>query len=278
MPVLGVEHEEQPVEESEAGAADLGEVVGIRDVGRQRVAPDQGLQQPREDLLEHPLAEVTGDLLFPVAALVAGELQEWPTTRVVPVGEECLTPEEEEEDAKEVLSLLDLRGCQLGLDVGGGGKRGEVDLQELLGPRASALPVEPPVPAIGEDAPLDPAVGSDLRARQVTKHLSRGSAGIDSVTRLPTVERALPSLRLDEAGAIPVARVVAALLLSGGLGVGGGEEELVGDVGTTGSRCTLLRQDVFPSERGEHRQDEVLLGDRFVGRASDRKVCEELPD
>ena len=132
-----------------------------------------GIQARRvgEKLDEHEVGQVPRDPRLPVPALVEREKMEGAAIgRALDKGGMA---ENQGEDAEPMRAL---RLVALGEQVGEPGnieQAREVDLEIFFGARFGALVVEPPQPAIGQDAPLDAAVGERLGARQVAEDLAR---------------------------------------------------------------------------------------------------------
>ena len=112
-------------------------------------------------------------------------------------GHESLAPEHEGEDFEPVRPARLVEREQAAVMARHAEDGGEVDLEELLGDRAGALPVEPPATALGENAPAQLAAGDVVDPPQVAKHLRRGRGLLPPGTRLP-VERPAPAFRLDD--------------------------------------------------------------------------------
>ncbi len=227
-PVLGVEDEEQPVEEYQRGLPDLGEA-GAGCVG-------QRLYQVGKDTLEYYAGEVLGDLLLVTPALGYRLLEER-GRRARPEGER-LPPEEQEEGPQGVVIVAVEYGLEIGLVV-------------AAGPGPGAVIVKAPEASVRQDTPADAPVGGDLSGREVAQDLAVGRARLDSVRPVPGVERQAEALALLNDGGVPVA--VGRVRPAGGAGLrlGVGEQQVVGDVLVTVR--ALLGQVVRPPKQLEHR-------------------------
>ena len=115
-PVLGVEDEEESIEEDEGGLPDLGEALAGC-VGKR-------LYEVGEDALEDDAGEVLGDLLLVPPALGDGRFEEG-RRRAGPEGE-GVAPEEEEERPEGVPIALSEYRLKVGLVVAAGAGPGAV--------------------------------------------------------------------------------------------------------------------------------------------------------
>ena len=123
--------------------------------------------------------------------------------------------------------------------------------------------VEAPESAVRQDAPANVAVGLDIGGREVAQQLAVGRAGLDPVVAVPGIEGQAEAFALLDDGGVTVAFAGVGPAGRLGLGLGVGEQEMVGDVLVAVG--ALLGQVVGPAEEVEDRPDEVLLGDRLVG-------------
>jgi hypothetical protein len=73
----------------------------------------------------------------------------------------------------------------------------EIDFQEVLGDRTGTAEIEPPVPAVCQDAPAQPAVRNIVNTAQVAEHLRRGHAILAGLPGVGAIQRAVPAFRLD---------------------------------------------------------------------------------
>ena len=106
-PVLGVEYEEEPVEEYEGGLPDVLELAARRVV--------EGLHETREDPVEDDGGEVLGDLFLVALALGQGVFEEGGCRAI---GEdEGVAVEEQVEDAQVMLFLRVQHVVEVGLEV-----------------------------------------------------------------------------------------------------------------------------------------------------------------
>lgn len=187
--------------------------------------------------------------------------------------EKRLAAEEEEKDAQPVLALLDRRREKIWRHPLQRQERGKVELEELLRARFRILIVEAPLPAVREHAPFDPAIGEHGGAAEIAQHLCRGNVVLSLACAVGLVERAEPSLVLDDDDAVPVTIALDRLGVRPALVLLFGEEEHVGNIPSPAPRGTRLRQVVRarPAERLEDGEEEILFGLRLVGRAFQRK-------
>jgi hypothetical protein len=135
----------------------------------------------------------------------------------------------------------------------------EVDFQEVLGDGEGSAEIEPPMAAVGEDAPAEVAFRDVSDPTQVAEHLRRGHAFFRLPPGLLAVEHAVPALGLDDAQAVLEALPGAQ---GGGLGLrlGAPEEEGVGHVLPGGGRQVLLHGQIGPAHRLQNGVDQFLLG------------------
>ena len=263
--VLGVEDEEEAVEQDERGLAHLRQ-------RRVRRGGGDGAGELREDPLEDLGGEIAGDALLVEAAFVDGVAVE--TRRPFRAGQEGRAPEDQREDLQPVAAGFRRRGEQVAAGRRGGEERRQVDLEELLGDGARALPVEPPAGAVGEDAPAQPALRQVLHPAQVAEHLGR-RRGLLAVHAGAAVERAPPALGFDQRRA----QRVAPPLLRQGVGAVFrgciGEEQAVRHVVAPAGAQVLLPQALRPAEALEDGPDQVVLGLAFVGGAFAGEAGEE---
>ncbi len=237
-PVLGVEQEEQPVEEDQRRLPRLREIRPLR--------VREGCHELGEDPLEDHAGEVLRDLLLVAPSLGQGRLDE----RAALARDERLAAEEQVEGAQgvRIVGLEDRR--QIGFEVAAGAGPG-------------AVVVEPPDAAVCEDAPAQPPVRDRLRRRQVAQDLAVGRAPLYGVVRVAVVERQAEALALLDQQRVPEAFLGMAAAGGAPLLLGAGEEQEVGDVLVAGR--ALLRQVVVPAQQLQERADQLLLGDRLVG-------------
>ena len=150
--VLGIEEEEEAVEEDEGGLADVFQF-GAAFAG-------EGADQGGVDFVEDGAGEVAGDLFFVAAAFGDGVFEEAGQGAVLRA--KGGAAEEEAEGAQAV-------GCVGGLESGV-----EVDFVVAAGAGEGAAVVEAPDAAVGEDAPADAAVGVDVGGGEVAEDLGVG--------------------------------------------------------------------------------------------------------
>jgi hypothetical protein len=138
----------------------------------------------------------------------------------------------------------------------------EIDLEKVLRDRQGALEVEPPVAAVGEDAPAQAAGGHVVHPAQVAQHLRGGHAVLALAAGVLAIENPVPALRLDDAEPMPEAppRIERRRVR---LRFGAAEQQRVGNVVARLGRQVLLHRHVGPSDRLQQRPDELLLGLRL---------------
>src|SRR3546814_7825887 len=97
---------------------------------------------------------------------------------------------EQTEKRAEVVDLRGIAACkQVGVDAGDAAQFGQVELQEFFRTRTRALPVQPPLAAVGQDAPLHRLVGHHGGAAEVAQHLAGRGAGVERIAAVAAVER-----------------------------------------------------------------------------------------
>src|SRR3546814_96245 len=105
---------------------------------------------------------------------------------------------EQQEERAQVVDLLGIAACkQVGVDAGDAAQFGQVELQEFFRTRTRALPVQPPLAAVGQDAPLHRLVGHHGGAAEVAQHLAGRGAGVERIAAVAAVERTTPALGFD---------------------------------------------------------------------------------
>ena len=147
----------------------------------------------------------------------------------------------------------------------------EIDLQVFFQARLRALVIEPPKPAVGEDRPLDAAIGERFGAREVAQDLAGGDFPLLIALPRPLgrpVERAVPTLVLDDRDAMSIALFPLGLGVRPSLCVRVGQQEHVRDIGTALARRAWLDDpDVpVPADHLQHAEDQILFGLRLVRR------------
>jgi len=226
-----------------------------------QVAAGQRVGQLRKDVVEHALAQVLRHFFFVQPGFVQGMGVE-AAARVVPgLGQEGVAAEEDEEQAQRCVG-----GKVVGLagDAGQGQRGGQVQFKKLLGAGAGVLPVKPPDGTVGEQAPLDGAVGHHVGPAEVAQHLRGRGVGVVGVGGVATVQRAQPALGLQNGQAVAVALVVFQGQ-RGGLGLCRGKQQHVGHVFTAFAREVDLRQGVVaPTQGQQHFLDDHGFGLRLV--------------
>ena len=164
-----------------------GAPVGMRDGGR----------EAREQLVEHALAEVMGDLRFLQTRFVERERVEAAAICIARLREKRLAPKQQKE-CPQVVDLVGIGVCeQIGIDTRDASELSQVKVEKFLRARPCRLPIQAPDHAVGKDSPLHGAVGRYLGAAQVTQHLARRRASAERITGIPTIERWQPPLRFD---------------------------------------------------------------------------------
>ena len=84
-------------------------------------------------------------------------------------------------------------------------QRRNINFEKLFGARARALPVQPPVTAIGENTPADAPLRGDFRGGKVTQNLVGWRAGIELVSGVAAVERSHPAICLKDQNSMAIA-------------------------------------------------------------------------
>ena len=273
--VFGIEQEQQAVQQDQRRFAHLVEVLARVLAALElavahvlldgvQIAAGQRLGQLRKDLLEHTGAEVLRNLLF-VQPSLAERIGMERLIGVVPrLGQKGGAAEELEEQLQAVSRW---QFIEFALRPRYVQQRGEVDLEELFGTRAGVLPVQPPDHAVGQQAPLDAAVGDDVDAAQVAQHLRRRRARIERIDGFTAIERTAPAFGLEDRKAVAIAPVVLRFGYRTRLGCRVREQEAIGHVFAMLRRQVHLRQRVIcPAQFGQHPFDDQLFGLRLVDR------------
>ncbi len=261
--ILGIEHEQQAVEQGQRRFLQLAQIGAGARCGTMRVGCIQRRDDIGEKPDEHEVGKVARDPLLPVPPLIEGEQVE--ATAIGPQLDERGAAEHERENAEPVVArALVALGQQVG-ERGSIDQARQVDLEIFLQARLGALVVEPPQPAVGENAPLNAPVGERLGARQVAKHLARWHLALD--VALPcalggAVKRAVPALVLDDRDAVTEPRVLPGLGERARLRGRIREQKHVGNVGAALARGSGLHQPQIPvpADRFQDAEDQVLLG------------------
>ena len=163
--VLGVEEEEEAVEEDERGLAHVFQF-GATFAG-------EGANQGGIDAFEDDAGEVLRDLLFVAAAFGEGVFEEACLRALLRA--EGGTSEEQAEGAQAVFVLR--------VD-----ERFKIDFVVAAGAGAGAAVVESPDAAVGEDAPADAAVRADVGGGEIAQELGMGRAGAAAIVVVACVE------------------------------------------------------------------------------------------
>ena len=238
-PVLGVEHEQQSIQEDQRGLAyprQLFPGLGC-----------QGLHELREDPLEDHARKVLRDLLVVATTLHEGVFEEG--GRRAFLEDERFAPEQQVEEAQMVFSAGLQHAAQVGLEVAGGARPG-------------AVVVETPHAAAGQNPPPYPALRLDLRRRQVPEYLAVRRPGPAPVLTVPGIESQAEPLALFHHDGVPVSCFADASRGCPLLRIGVREQQKVRDV-LVACRA-LLWQVVRPPQKLQHRADQLLLGHRLV--------------
>ena len=147
--------------------------------------------------------------------------------------------------------------------------------------RLRALVIEPPKPAVGEDRPLDAAIGERFGTRQVAQDLAGGDFPLLIALPRPlgrAVERAVPTFVLDDRDAMAIALVPLGLGVRPSLCVRIGQQQHVRDIGTALARRPWLDDpDVpVPADHLQNPKDQILFGLRLVGLGLKRELLVDL--
>ena len=136
------------------------------------------------------------------------------------------------------------------------------------GAGAGAAVIEAPDAAIGEDAPADAPVRTDVGGGQVAEDLGVGRTGMAALVAVACVQGQAEAFALSDDQRVGVA-ILAGLGSGAGLGVGIAKEQMVGDVFV--AFIALLGQVVGPAEQIEQGADQVLLGRQLRWRSGRRR-------
>ena len=239
VPVLGIEHEEQSIEEDQGRLANPGQVFprGIC----------QRFHEFGEGALEDDAREVLGDLFlvpFPLRQSVCQERG----GRAFPEGKR-IAAEKQVEETKAVF-------------VAGFEHLRQVGFKVAAGTRPGAVVIEAPNPAIRQYSPSDTAVRHDLGRREVSEDLAVGGPGLGFAVLVAGIQSEAEPLALFHRHSVPEAIAGRFLFSSPLCRIGVLEQQVVRNVLVT--RCTLLGQVVDPSQKFQNRTDQLLLGDGFV--------------
>ena len=266
VPIFGVEDEQKPVEQDQRGLAHLGQRCARRGAG-------DGVGEVGKDLLEDDPGQVLGDPFLIEAAFVERAPVEGPL--VGRIRQEGLAPEHEGEDLEPMAARSGVEREQAVVAARQVQDRRQIDLEELFGDRERALPVETPVPPVGQDAPAQPAVRQIVGPAQIAQHLG-GRRGHFAGLRRSAVERAAPSLRLDNGEAEFVAPPFLEETVGPVLALRIGEQQAVGHIHHALGREVLLAEPFGPAKQPENGPDQVVLGLAFVGRSAGREAGEDV--
>ena len=234
-PVLGVEHKQQAVEENQRGIPALGEAVARR--------LSQRINETGKHALKHHPRKVLRDLFLIAAPL--GQCRFEKRGRGPSLEREGCAAKQQVKDAEIIFPA-------------GREQVGQIDFKVAAGTRPGAVIVEPPDPAIGQNAPANAPFRRDLGRRQVPEDLP-----VRRPAPLPAVERKPKAFALCNDRRVAKARTGIALSRGLLLGIGVGEKQVIGNVLV--ARSALLRQIINPPKQRQNRTNQVLLGRRFVG-------------
>lgn len=262
--VLGVEHEQQPVEQHENAMLHRIEIDGAWIGGALGIGLDHRVGQRGKDVVEHDVRQVAGDLPHPILPLRQGQLVK---TAAGGVGQEGGAAEEqnkqlqrmgagggviigiEHQPVDEVHRLLAQRLAQ-------------INLEESFGHRRGALPIEPPQSTVGQDAPAQGAASQILHPAQIAQHLGGRNAAVRPAPLVLAVERSFPAFGFHHAKALAVALVMGQprrRLQTRPVA----EQQHVGHVAAALGRQVLLKQRVGPAQDSQNRPDHLRLGLRL---------------
>ena len=264
--VLGVEDEQEPVEERQGRVPHLRQ----RRVGS---GGGDGAGEIGENAVEDQLRQARGDALLVVRPLVDGPLMERPGIRGA--REEGVAPEDQDEQTQHMTAVRLGEGEQPLVAAWHVEHGGEIDLEELLRNGTRSRMVEPPAPAVGEDAPAAAARRQVVHSPQVTQHL-RGRRGARASVGT-AVERQGPTFRLDDGETQPIASPLFVDAVGAALGRLIRKEQAVGYILRTLRRQVLLAQARRPPQPRQHGPDQVVLGLALVRPGSGREAVEERP-
>ncbi|MDE0005237.1 MAG: hypothetical protein OXQ29_21310 [Rhodospirillaceae bacterium] len=154
--------------------------------------------------------------------------------------------------------------------------RRQVDLEELLGDRKRALPIQAPVLPVGQNAPAHRTFAEVVHAAKVAEHLRRGRGFLAPFTG-PAIQQARPALGLNdrqsEFVSLPFLEEAVGVVFRGIVL----EQQPVGDVLAAACGKVLLAQARRPPECMQNRPDQVVLCLAFVRRCGGGKPGEQIP-
>ena len=247
--VLGVEEEEQAVEQNQGGLAYIPKICAALFGER--------ADQCGVDLFEDGAGKVVCDPFLVAEAFGDGVLEE-AGLRAVARAEGG--PAEEEAEGENGAGVV---------QTGGGVK---VDFVVAAGARAGAAVIEAPDAAVGQDTPADAPVGADIGRGQVAQDLRVRCAGLSVVVLVVCVEGAAEALALGDGEGVHIASR-SRLVDGAGLGVGVAEQQMVGDVLV--AVAALLGQVLGPAEQLEQRPDQLVLGGGLVDGVEAGRIFEK---
>ena len=239
VPVLGIEHEEQSIEEDQGGLANPGQgfACGIR----------QSLHEFGEDALEDDARQILGDLSLIASPLRQSVFQERGGCALSE--REGIAAKQQVEETKTIF-LARLEHLR------------QVCFKVAAGARPCAVVIKAPNLAVRQYSPSDATVRLDFGRREVSEDLTVGCAGRRRAVLIAGIQSEAEPLALFHRQSVPVAIPGHLLCSSPPRRLGILEQEMVGDVLVT--RGALLGQRVDPSQEFQNGTDQLLLGHRFV--------------
>ena len=255
VPVFGVEDEQQAVEQHQSGFAHICQIGGRGRGGYRR-------GQIRKGAIENELREILGNALLEVAPLPQGAFVQV-VAGLVSLREGAAV-EQQREQLQGVAAFVRVRPKQAIVAAGQVQRHRQIDFEELIGYGVRPLPVQPPLGAVGENAPTRPAVPEALGAAQVAQHLRRGRQGF-AVSAGGAVQGAQPALGFHQHGADGVAGRPFRHAEGTGLGAGVAEQQAIRHIFPPHGAQVLLPQVGRPAEAGENRPDQVVFCVALVG-------------
>ena len=139
----------------------------------------------------------------------------------------------------------------------------QVGFKVATGAGPGTVVIETPYATIGQDAPTNAALRSDLGRRKVSEDLAVGRTGHDLAVLITGIQSEAEPLALFHHQRVQVAVAGLPLGRSALLGGSVGKKQVIGNVFVTDR--ALLRQVVGPSEQLQDGTDQVQFGRRFVG-------------
>ena len=262
---LGIEHEQQLVEQAQTGRVDLAQAL-IRLLAEAQLLAaigNEAVGDLRHHLIEDQLFELVADAFRVGGRAFAYPLHEGAAAGIRQEG----VAAEEEPPAFEAGELLRCGAARPGYEEAVEDQP-QIHLVEFAGGAADLPAVEAPGAAVGQDAPRA------ARAHQIADHLVAGVAlGLPGVAARAVLlaEWPAPVLGFGDRRGAAVERVIVPLV---GIGLLLGrriaEQRVVGPRQAAAPPLRLDLDDVAPPQRVQHRLDELLLGLRLVPTATQR--------